>query len=322
MQHTHARWAIVLAAGEGSRLSSLTTDAEGRVVPKQYCSLDGRDSLLGSARRRAGRVVPNDRILTVVARQHSRWWRAPSTSALVVQPENRGTAAGVLLPLLTVLDRDPEALVMLLPSDHFVEREDLLATAVERAFAHTSLEPEAIVLLGVTPHDATADYGWIVPRSPGPDVEPVGRFVEKPGPEVARSLRRQGALWNAFVVVARAEALRNLYVRRAPWLLLALQAALAAPQDRRAAALEQIYATLGPLDFSRDLLEGSERWLRVLAVPECGWTDLGVPERLAACLSGRTRDLRDTRRPRRRRARPDLALNLDRTLALALESIP
>jgi mannose-1-phosphate guanylyltransferase len=121
----------VLAGGSGTRLSSLTTDGSGAVVPKQYCSLHGGRSLLGDALARAARLVGCDRTVVVVAREHEPFWcrelaDLPGVQPLV-QPANRGTAAGVLLPLLAVLQRDPDAQVTLLPSDHFVGDEASLA---------------------------------------------------------------------------------------------------------------------------------------------------------------------------------------------------
>jgi hypothetical protein len=104
-------WAILLAAGEGERVRSLTNDGHGRHVPKQFWSLDGRDSLLQLAMRRAEALVPRDRMVPVVAAQHRHWWRAElqdfPPGNVVVQPSNKGTSAGILLPLAHVLRLDP-----------------------------------------------------------------------------------------------------------------------------------------------------------------------------------------------------------------------
>src|SRR5262245_33382827 len=122
-------WAIVLAAGEGTRLRELTT-REGVPTPKQFCSLRGGRSLLGDALARATRVVPRKRVIVIVAEEHRPYWstdlRGLPAENVIVQPRNRGTAPGILLPLLTVLERDPGARVAILPSDHFVEREPVL----------------------------------------------------------------------------------------------------------------------------------------------------------------------------------------------------
>ena len=123
---SNASWAIVLAAGEGSRLSALTRTRDG-LIPKQFCSLDGGPTLFSSALERASSVVGEDRVVPIVAAQHRGLWapelRGFPRQNVVVQPRNRGTAAGILLPLLHVLDRDPQARVAVLPSDHFVAQE-------------------------------------------------------------------------------------------------------------------------------------------------------------------------------------------------------
>src|SRR6202790_4239075 len=117
-------WAIVLAGGEGTRLQSLTTDDSGDPVPKQFCSLRGEQSLLAETLQRAAWIVEPNRICVIVAAQHRRWWE-PMLSKMtrpniIVQPSNRGTGNGVLLPLLHILARDPGAHIVLLPSDHYV----------------------------------------------------------------------------------------------------------------------------------------------------------------------------------------------------------
>src|SRR6185312_7163163 len=72
LQHT---WAVVLAAGDGKRLSALTADSEGTPVPKQFCSLNGGESLLQEALQRAKRIVPLERVCAMVAGQHRPYWR-------------------------------------------------------------------------------------------------------------------------------------------------------------------------------------------------------------------------------------------------------
>ena len=105
--------ALVLAGGEGSRVRSLTTTAPGVSIPKQFCWLRGGSSLLEDALRRVRSIAPDHWICVAVAAQHQRWW-LKSLSGLpvknvVVQPKNCGTASGILLPLLQIVDSDPNA---------------------------------------------------------------------------------------------------------------------------------------------------------------------------------------------------------------------
>jgi mannose-1-phosphate guanylyltransferase len=282
-------WVVVLAAGEGRRLQGLTTTASGAVIPKQYCSLLGGPSLLQEALRRAQSIASVARICTVVADQHRHWWSQQAQSLpqdnIVVQPRNRGTANGILLPLLQILRRDPNARIVLLPSDHYFEDERELAHWLGDASSRVSSAAADILLLGFEPRSADPELGYIVPRQPlGSRCWTVGAFVEKPAPSRASELVRQGALWNAFIIAAEARTLLALYERHCGDIVRSMRAAV----DRAAAgdmtALGALYQELPDIDFSRDLLEGAERPLRVLAVPQCGWSDLGTPERVAAVL--------------------------------------
>ena len=278
-------WAIVLAAGDGTRLASLTTDSQGHHTPKQFCTLRHGRTLLADALARAARCVPAERTLVVVAAAHAPLWLEAlhdhPPHNIVVQPQNRGTAPGLLLPLVDILARDPEALVFVLPSDHFVANEERIVNAAHVALAELRTSDHVATLLGITPRSADTGYGWIVPAPlrRGPTAR-VMRFVEKPPLDEALALLEQGALWNSFLLAARGPALAHLAEQRVPGLTLALQAARRVGGD----AIERLYSLLPNRDFSIDVLQGGEPSLRVLQVPECGWTDLGTPERVIECL--------------------------------------
>src|SRR5207247_4854391 len=116
-------WSIVLAGGEGERLKPFVRSWLGEAVPKQYCTFTGTRTLLEHTLDRAARIASAERTVTVVARGHERWTRellGRGHPGLVVrQPANRDTAAGIFLPLTYVRAADPEAVVAILPSDHF-----------------------------------------------------------------------------------------------------------------------------------------------------------------------------------------------------------
>jgi mannose-1-phosphate guanylyltransferase len=280
-------WAIVLAAGEGSRLRELTT-ASGIATPKQFCSLRGGRSLLGDALARAARIVPRKRIVVVVAEEHQRFWERDlagfPAENIVVQPRNRGTAAGILLPALAVLERDPEARLAFLPSDHFVAKEYVLESALRLALESLDETDGSLTLLGITPDSPESGYGWIVPAASNRLLRPVERFVEKPEPRTTLELFAAGALWNSFLFAVDGRALLRLYREHLPKMLDAFHHAYAAT-DARSTHLAALYATLEASDFSRDLLQGERERLRLEIVPPCGWTDLGTPARVAACLA-------------------------------------
>jgi mannose-1-phosphate guanylyltransferase len=277
-------WAIVLAAGDGLRLSEWTADRSGRAVPKQYCSFGRPGSMLRWALDRACGVVPKEHVVTVVAEQHRRFWEHELSdfpvANVLVQPRNRGTAAGLLLPLLDLcLHRDAMARVLVLASDHYVEDEQTLRKSLDLALAVRGRERGRLLLLGMTPSDLDHDYGWIVPASRGcAGIRRVEHFAEKPGLEGARGLMQRGALVNSLMFVAPVELILRLYEETLPGILRAF---LDFPRDAVGHEhLDEIYESIPTSDFSRDVLARSVRHLSVVQVPRCGWSDLGTPQRL------------------------------------------
>jgi mannose-1-phosphate guanylyltransferase len=275
-------WALVLAAGEGSRLRRLTRNERGIAVPKQFCSLQGGPCLLQEALQRAAAVAPLSRICSIVAEQHREWW-TPVLNYLpeqnvIVQPQNRGTAHGILLPLLSIVERDPEASVILLPADHYLRDEDIMAAALRRAADLARSDRNSIYLLGVEPDEPDTELGYILPASRSREgAADVVRFVEKPNEIRARVLLDQGALWNVFIMAASVRTLLGLFDS-------SYAATIAAMRGFEGATLEAVYQRLRTLDFSKDVLQGKESILKVLTVPHCGWTDLGTPERVGLIL--------------------------------------
>jgi mannose-1-phosphate guanylyltransferase len=293
MPHMSNRWALVLAAGSGTRLVSLTTDATGASVPKQFCSLNGGASLLEQALARAGTVTTPAQTIVVVAAEHRRHWQTalPEIPAhnVIVQPRNRGTANGILLGVTAILERDADALVAIVPSDHFVQREHVLASTLDAAIGAVGGERAASIgFLGLTPESADPELGYIVRGEPlGDGSCAVARFVEKPARAAAAQLRRRRALWNSFIMVARGATLVDLVALRYPGEVAAFRALWRSSSLGVAPPLgiERLYDSLRDIDFSRNVVEGTSAPLHVVPVPACGWSDLGTPQRVAECLA-------------------------------------
>jgi len=308
-------YAIVLAGGEGSRLYDLTTTPTGVRVPKQFCSLAGGPTLLRQALERAAALMPRERIFVVVAEQHRAWWQRELADLprenVLAQPAGRGTAPAILLAALAISRRDPGASAILLPSDHHVGDEVTLRGAFRSALDELERTPERITLLGVTPDAPDSQYGWIVPKAgAGAAVRPIDLFVEKPPAERARELMARGGLWSGFLFACRVTALLDAFERAQPALVRTFLGESSSLHSR--ASLATLYASLPQCDFSRDVLERVADRLGVLAVPPCGWSDLGTPERVASVLAHRGQSARTrsaVAQPRERRV-PVLSLAL------------
>src|SRR5574340_907679 len=121
---TEQCWTVVLAGGDGTRLQELTRQITGSPIPKQYCRILGRRSMLEAPLTRTQSYAPLDRMVVIANRNQPaiarEQLRTVPTNNIVVQPSNRDTGPGLLLALLAVARRAPDATVAVFPSDHYV----------------------------------------------------------------------------------------------------------------------------------------------------------------------------------------------------------
>jgi regulator of nucleoside diphosphate kinase len=290
-------WVIVLAGGSGERLRAVTTTATGALIPKQFCRLGGRTSMLGMTLARARRITATDRILVLVREEHRPWWQTEVGSAeqVLVQSRNRGTGLALLRALLHLHERDPGATAVVLPSDHVVDDEDLMDRAVLDAVDAARVHAGQVVLIGAPAGAADPSLGWILPERGGAGrTRQVAGFVEKPSVEEATACVRRGALRNTLILTGNVRAFLRLYALE---LLEPLGSADMSDDVLHAtiSGLAAIYAEVPGMDLSRDILQRSSRWLRVLPLPECGWTDIGTLERLEAWWKSHPRSFAEVR---------------------------
>jgi mannose-1-phosphate guanylyltransferase len=287
------RCGIVLAGGDGRRLQAFVRRFRGDALPKQYVDFTGTGSLLEQTFRRVERLIPSRRLYTVVSRDHFAFpdvWRQladrPGGSVLV-QPENKDTAPGLLLPLASIGREYEDATVAVFPSDHAIANDEAFMKQVDCAYEAVERRPSRVVLLAVTPTGPEGDYGYVLPGPPESDgVRAVTRFVEKPGPVRAAELIQRGGLWNTFVMVFRASTLWKHVWEVAPVLAGAFRRL--AVSAGTGVDIDDVYRTLQPLNFSSAFLRrlpGLARpALTVIPVDGAGWSDCGVEARLQGVL--------------------------------------
>jgi len=279
---------VILSGGAGTRLWPLSRTGK----PKQLLPLTGRETMLQlTARRTADRtrfapplIVANGQHADMIETQLAE--AGIEDASLILEPAGRNTAPAIALAALAA---PPGATLLVMPSDHVINRVDAFLAAVEAA------APVAnsgwLVTFGITPHAPETGYGYICAgESIVPGVRKVSRFVEKPDRATAERYIAEGCYaWNGGIFLLRADAYLNALADHAPAILDAAREAmrLAGREGTRIHPDRNAFAA-SPAD-SIDYAV-MEKTARVAVVPvEMGWSDVGswdALHELAADLDG------------------------------------
>jgi mannose-1-phosphate guanylyltransferase len=287
-------WAIVLAGGHGRRLLPLVRDILGEERPKQFAPLIGSRSLLRQTLDRVELAIPAERTVIVSLEAHLRHvaaeLRDDARPTVLLQPEERDTAAGVLLPVHWIKALDPDAVVAIFPSDHFVREESAFARHVAGAIEFVERHPGWLLMVGARPTGPDVEYGWIErgevlePTLFG-DVSRAASFVEKPTSGLAGTCFERGWLWNTFILVASVDTLIDLERRYLPELSGPLGAVTAFVGTRAERwAIREAYRLLPSRNFSRTILQSAAPRAAVSTLSGVTWSDVGTPARLLEIL--------------------------------------
>jgi mannose-1-phosphate guanylyltransferase len=296
-------WGVVLAAGNGQRVQAYVRHLKGEALAKQYVNFVGRRSMLEHTFHRAEKLIPRERILTVVSADHlaspevRRQLSNRPGDTIIVQPENKETGPGILLPLMFLYKRCPDAIVTIFPSDHFIVEEDRFMSYVGLAAEAVRYNPSRLVLLAVEACEPEVEYGYILPCQELSDlyrfgIRKVAGFFEKPDEDLAAALVLAGGLWNTMTMAFGLRTLFYLVRRVYPGIYFnfcRILDAIGTVEESR--TISEVYQILEPVNFSKGLLEKiAERYpeaISVLPVRNVFWSDWGSPARIARVLQER-----------------------------------
>ena len=272
------------------RLRALTQVISGEPIPKQYCGIVGR-TLLERTLRRTSRAIPLARTLVVVNRDHLPVANAQLRDILplnlIVQPENRDTGPGMLLPLAVLERRDPEATVAIFPSDHWISSDRRFMRHVMHATDTIACWPDRIAVLGMQPTRPDPDYGyltrgWPLEVSASGAAWTVGAYFARPDAPLAERLVRRGGLWSSSVLVCRLDTLLAELARLVPHQLDAMRRLARRPEER-----DDAYALMEPWSFDRDVFPRLVESMIVVPVADVGWSDWRTPQAVVRSLAER-----------------------------------
>jgi mannose-1-phosphate guanylyltransferase len=208
-------YCVILAGGPGTRFWPLSKVAK----PKQFLDVaDSGKTFIRQTYERFSKVVPQENILVVTAYRYRElvMEQIPELEKknLLLEPYTRNTAPSVAYATYTLLQRDPDAHVVVTPSDHFIQNEELFCKTIEYAFDFVA-EKDVFMTLGLVPTRPDSNYGYIQAcggKDAYKSTEPmqVKTFTEKPDKELAQIFINTGEFfWNSGILVWQAATFRH-----------------------------------------------------------------------------------------------------------------
>jgi mannose-1-phosphate guanylyltransferase len=276
MEHTYA---VIMAGGGGTRLWPVSRKEK----PKQLLSLLGKETLFQSTVARLEKLFPSERILIVTVAELAREMQeqVPSIPAenYLIEPAPRGTASVVALAAAVLEKRDPQAIMAIQTSDHYIRNHDLFHFLIRTAF--DVAQKNYLVTLGITPTFPSTAYGYIQQGEPldGDYKYPVyrvKRFKEKPDQDTAQQLMRSGDhSWNSGMFVWRADAILAEIKKRMPELFKAVKEISSAwDMPKQDEVLQEYWHDLKNQTIDYGIMEKADQ-VAVLPAGGLGWSDVG-----------------------------------------------
>ncbi|MFT5216546.1 MAG: mannose-1-phosphate guanylyltransferase [Glaciecola sp.] len=194
-------YAILMAGGVGSRLWPVSTQD----FPKQFHDMLGTgETLIQKTFSRLSNIIPKENIFILTNERYNDlvFEQLPGVTKrqVVLEPAMRNTAPCILYAALKIQKENKDAIMIVAPSDHWIEDENAFAQNVQQAFDFCS-ENDALMTLGITPNFPNTGYGYIeFDKTSKDDIKVVNQFREKPDYETAKDFIAQGNfLWNAGI---------------------------------------------------------------------------------------------------------------------------
>jgi mannose-1-phosphate guanylyltransferase / mannose-6-phosphate isomerase len=277
---------VVLCGGSGTRLWPMSRGG----YPKQYLKLTGSDTLVQQTVRRlhgvenvaAPIVITNNEQRFLVADQIRSIGVSPS--AIVLEPVGRNTAPAVAAAALIAMEQEPDALLLILPSDHVILAEDVFAKIA--ATARDIAAKGNLVTFGIEPAKPHTGYGYIrsgKAMAGSEDAWHVEAFTEKPDAETAeRFLAEGGYYWNSGMFMVKASVYLDELARFEPKVLEQVRLSVAnAKRDDDFIRLEpQAFEASPNISIDYAVMEKTER-AAMVAARDLNWSDIGSWSALA-----------------------------------------
>ncbi|MGH7908569.1 MAG: mannose-1-phosphate guanylyltransferase/mannose-6-phosphate isomerase [Thermodesulfobacteriota bacterium] len=274
-------YTILLAGGVGTRLWPLSRE----LLPKQFISLYGSDSLIQSTIKRLLPIIDVEKLRIVCGeshyheiKRHMETMSISPTDKIITEPCGRNTAPAILLATLNILKSDRDAVVLVFPADHMISN---IVQFHKKIIAAINLAKiEFIVTLGVKPTYPETGYGYIEGgEAINEGALSIKRFVEKPDEKTAEDyIKRGNFFWNSGTFAFKASVIMREFEAYEPALLKSMWHMVSIGTT----LTTEEYSKLPTISFDYAIMEKTKRG--VVIPSDFGWSDIGSWKSLYAFL--------------------------------------
>ncbi len=272
------RYCVIMAGGVGSRFWPLSRTSR----PKQFIDILGTGkSFLRHTFERFRSIVPDNHFLVVTNDAYRDMVRAElpelSEEQVLGEPFGRNTAPCIAYAAFRLAKRDPEAVMIVTPSDHLILDSEKFCAEMN-ACADFAATGRQLLTVGINPSRPETGYGYIQVGKPAEQegFMRVKTFTEKPGLDMARAFVRSGEFyWNSGIFIWRADAILDelrLHLADTYELFASIEESYDTPEER--AEVARIYSEVRGTSIDYGVMEKSNNVF--VRCSDFGWSDIGT----------------------------------------------
>lgn len=270
-------YAILMAGGVGSRFWPVST-AE---YPKQFHDMLGAgETLIQKTFSRLSKLIPVENILILTNEKYNaivlEQLPLVKQEQVLLEPAMRNTAPCILYASLKIQKQNPDAVMVVAPSDHWIEDEGAFTENLQQCFDFCAKE-DALMTLGIQPTFPNTGFGYIeYDKTDGNPVKKVSQFREKPDYETAKSFLQSGNfLWNGGIFIWSAKSITEAFEKFQPQMnALFLKGLEAYNTPNEKSFIEENYALSENVSIDYAVMESAKN---VYVLPATfDWNDLGT----------------------------------------------
>ncbi|WP_298530590.1 mannose-1-phosphate guanylyltransferase [uncultured Algibacter sp.] len=270
-------YAILMAGGVGSRFWPISTQD----FPKQFHDMLGTgDTLIQKTFQRLSKLIPKENIFILTNERYNDLVleQLPEVTQrqVVLEPAMRNTAPCILYASLKIQKENEDAVMIVAPSDHWIEDEQTFSKNVQQAFDFCS-QNDALMTLGIQPTFPNTGYGYIeFDKSSNKDIKSVNQFREKPNYETAKEFINQGNfLWNAGIFMWSVKSVVHAFQKNQPELFELFELGIPSYNTSlEAEFIKENYPKAENISVDYAIMETSKNVYVITA--EFDWNDLGT----------------------------------------------